>query len=195
MSLSDCEREVLLKKVHKFIFNSIVFRINHLKYVSTFFFSLPPANKVAGRLCFYSCLWFCSRGGGRGVVSQHALQQVSRGRWHPRVPCRFPGPHPVGKLRGIWPGGLQAHNQGGSWRESGWGVSRPTTKGEVEGDLAGGGGLQAQTQGVCSWGLSAPGGGSTLGGVETPPWRLLLRTVRILLECILVSFVIFTSLI
>ena len=34
------------------------------------------------------------------------------------MPCRFPGPHPRGKLRGIW--------------------SRPTPKGEVEGDLAGG---------------------------------------------------------
>ena len=25
--------------------------------------SFPPANEVAGRLCFYSCLWFCSQGG------------------------------------------------------------------------------------------------------------------------------------
>ena len=24
---------------------------------------LPPANEVAGRLCFYTCLWFCSQGG------------------------------------------------------------------------------------------------------------------------------------
>ena len=39
--------------------------------------------------------------------------------------------------------------------------------------------------GVCSRGVSAPGGG---GGclVETPPGRPLLRAVRILLECILV---------
>ena len=76
-------------------------------------------------------------------------------------PCRFPGPHPRGKLRGIWPGG----------------VSRPTPKGEVEGDQAGGspgphprgklrgiwlGGLQAHTLGV-----PAP------GGCGDPPWRLL----------------------
>ena len=32
---------------------------------------LPPANEVAGRLCFYRCVWFCSRVGG---VSQDALQ-------------------------------------------------------------------------------------------------------------------------
>ena len=36
------------------------------------------------------------------------------------MPCRFPGPHPRGKLRRIWLGG----------------VSRPTPKEEVEGDLA-----------------------------------------------------------
>ena len=42
-----------------------------------------------------------------------------------------PGPHPKGKLRGIWPGGLQAHTPG---------VSRPTPQG----------GLQAHTQGVLS---------------------------------------------
>ena len=49
-------------------------------------------------------------------------------------------------------------------------------------------------QGVCSGGVSALGG-SALGGVSrhalrqtTPPGRrLLLRTVRILLECILVT--------
>ena len=25
--------------------------------------------------------------------------------WYPSMPCRFPFPHPRGKLRGIWPGG------------------------------------------------------------------------------------------
>ena len=71
----------------------------------------------------------CPQRGGLGVVSQHALQvvskhalqQVSRG-WYPSMPCRFPGPHPGGKLRGSCQGV----------------VSRPTPKGEVEGDLAGG---------------------------------------------------------
>ena len=57
------------------------------------------------------------------------------GGWYSSMPCRFPGPHPRGKFRGIW--------------------SRPTAKGEVEGDLArgcllwGGGCL---FQGVCSRG-------------------------------------------
>ena len=100
-------------------------------------------------------------------------------RWYPNMPCRFPGPHPGGKLRGIWPGG----------------IPRPTTKGEVEGIWPGGspgphlrgklrriwpggspgphlrgklrriwpGGLQAHTQG----GLLP--GGCLLQGVWRPP--------------------------
>ena len=91
------------------------------------------------------------------VVSQHALQQVSGGRY-PSMPCRCPGPHPGGKFRGIWPDG---------------GVCRPTPKGEVEGDLAGG--------------CLLPGGCLLLGGSGDPPGRLLLWAVRILLECILVA--------
>ena len=78
------------------------------------------------------------------VVSQHALQQVSKGGGG-GIPAGlsgfqahtqggslggsgggYSGPHPRGKLRGIW--------------------SRPTPKGEVEGDLAKGG-------------VPAPGGG------------------------------------
>ena len=35
--------------------------------------------------------------------------------------CRFPGPHPAGKLRGL-----------------AWGVSRPTPRGKVEGSGLGG---------------------------------------------------------
>ena len=40
-----------------------------------------------------------------------------QGGWYPSMPCRFPGPHPGGKLRGLakWGGGLQAHTQGISW--------------------------------------------------------------------------------
>ena len=45
------------------------------------------------------------------------------------MPCRFPGPHPGGKLRGLVGGGV---------------VSRPTPKTEVEG--SGLGDLQAYTQ-------------------------------------------------
>ena len=73
----------------------------------------------------------------------------SPGGWYPSMPCRFPGPHQGGKLRGIW---LR-------------GVSRPTTKGDVEEDLVSGvspgphpGGYLLQKGGLCS-----------RGGVETPP--------------------------
>ena len=94
------------------------------------------------RLCFYTCLSVILFKGGvlsqhaLQVISQHALQQVSRGG----SPC----PHPMGKLRGIW--------------------SRPTAKGEVEGDLARGCLLWG---GVCSGGLLAgvcSGGGTCSGG-------------------------------
>ena len=68
--------------------------------------------------------------------------------------------------------------------------SRPTPKGEVEGDLAGGGacsrgvGVPAKG-GVPALGVAAPGGACS-GGCGTPPLWLLLRAVCILLECILV---------
>ena len=75
------------------------------------------------------------------------------------------------------------------WRGSGSGPqprgklrgiwSRPTPKGEVQGDLAGG---VPAPGGACSWGCG------------DPPWRLQLRSVRILLECILVSYWNFTFL-
>ena len=55
------------------------------------------------------------------------------------MPCRFPGPHPRGKFRGICQGGLQAHTQGGSLGGSGPG---PQPKGQ---------------------------GGCSRGVVETPP--------------------------
>ena len=103
-------------------------------------------------------------------------------RWYPSMPCRFPGPHPRGKFRGIW--------------------SRSTAKGKLRGIWLGGGG--------CSGGMPGSGGclvwGCLLQGVPgpegfllwgwskgllageggDPPWRLLLKAVRILLECILV---------
>ena len=92
------------------------------------------------------------------VVSQHALQQVWGG-WYPSMPCRFPGPHPGGKLRGILPGGSPGPHQRGKLRGSGQG-----------------GGLQAHTQG---WSIPAC-------TEADPPQQLLLWAVRILLECILV---------
>ena len=75
------------------------------------------------------------------------------------MPCRFPGPHPRGKFRGIW--------------------SRPTAMEEVEGDLARGvcsGGCLLQgvpaPGGACSRRVPAPGGmpapgGACSGGMET----------------------------
>ena len=81
------------------------------------------------RLCFYTCLSVILFTGGGCYPSMPC-------RWYPIMPCSrspggSPGPYPRGKLRGIW--------------------SRPTPKGEVEGDL-----VQAHTQGGSWWG-SGPG--------------------------------------
>ena len=74
------------------------------------------------RLCFYTCLSFCSRG---------------EGGWYPSMHCRSPGPHPGGKLRGLaWgvsrptPRGLQAYTWG-VFRPTPGGVSRPTLGGSL----------------------------------------------------------------
>ena len=68
------------------------------------FVFLPPANEVAGRLCFYRCQWFCSW--GKGYPSMH---------------CRSPGPHPGGGVEGSGlEGSLGPHPEG---------VSRPTPGG------------------------------------------------------------------
>ena len=107
------------------------------------------------------------------------------------MPCMFPGPHPGGKFRRIWPGrGPRPTPKGeveGIWS----GGLQVTRKGEAEGNLAGvgspgphlGGLLQRGLLlgGVCSWRVPGPWRG-------TPQGRLLLRAVRILLECILVIF-------
>ena len=87
--------------------------------------------------CISGSIPACLTAGLRGVVSQHALQ-VSRptpkgevegdlamgggsrptpkGEVEGNLAWGSPGPHPRGKLRGIWPwgGGFQAHTQGGS---------------------------------------------------------------------------------
>ena len=49
------------------------------------------------RLCFTRVCHSVHRGGG----------------WYPSMPCRFPGPHLRGSLRGLARGGLQAHTPGG----------------------------------------------------------------------------------
>ena len=88
--------------------------------------------------CFYRCVSV------RGVLSQHALQVVSQ--------------HALQQVSGggipACLAGFQVHTQGESLGGSAGGVSRPTPKGEVEGDL-----VQVHSQG---------GGGAAPGGL----WRL-----------------------
>ena len=120
------------------------------------------------------------------------------------MPCRSPGPHPGGNLRGLAWGGSPGPRPGGKLRSLAWGVSRPTPRGEVR--PTPGGHLQAHTRGggklrgLALGGLQAhthrgspgphPGGspGPHLGGVsrltpggasqhalrQTPPPRWLL---------------------
>ena len=84
---------------------------------------LDIAYLVGARLCFYTCVWFCSQG---GVLSQHALQVVSQhalqkggsppGRGVPgRGVSSWGGAWSQGGLLlggGLVPGGLL---QGGAW--------------------------------------------------------------------------------
>ena len=93
-------------------------------------------NEAGARLCFYTCLWFCSQEGGGSYPSMYC-------RWYPSMPCRFPGPHPGRKLRGL-----------------AGGVSRPTPRGSP-GPYPGG--LQAHTRGVVSQHALR----------QTPQWPLL----------------------
>ena len=93
---------------------------------------------------------------------------------------------------GVWSWGVCSWGGGGLL----WGVS---TLGVSASGGASGPGVCLLPGGVCSQGVPAPGGvyskgvpapgGSGSGGVpgEDSPGQLLLRVVRILLECILVS--------
>ena len=78
------------------------------------------------------------------------------------------GPHP-GEVEGSGWGAFPGPHQGG--------ISRPTPGGVSPGKHLGGG-LQVHTRGVSQHALR-----------QTPNMQLLLRAVRILLECILVYFV------
>ena len=138
---------------------------------------LPPSNEVGGKViclqvcvcpqggCYLSmyCRWYpsmpCSRSPGGGVCypSMHC-------RWYPSKPCSrspggSPGPHPWGYGPG---GGLVLGGPGPG------------------GVLLVNGGCQV-LGGCLLRGVPAPERGCL---VETP-WRLLLRAVRILLECFL----------
>ena len=83
---------------------------------------LPPAKEVCEGYVFTRV---CLSTGGGGVPACIAggipacLAAGLGGGWYPSMPCRFPGPHPGGKLRVLargvsrpTPGGcLQAHNE------------------------------------------------------------------------------------
>ena len=123
---------------------------------------LPPATKLGRGYIFTGVCDSVHR----GVVSQHALQQVLGG-WYPTMPCRFPGPHPRGQFRGIWPGGgfPGPHPRGKLRRILPGGSSGPhpggcLVKGVCSKGVPGPGG-------VCSWGVSGPRGVC----LETPPDR------------------------
>ena len=111
-----------------------------------------------------------------------------------------PGPHPGGRLRVSGQGVLQAHTLGGglqahTWSSSWTDSALGTTIGDEDGIQAytwGGspgpqlGGLQAH-----SW-RGSPEPHPHWGRTPLPPphthrWRLLLRAVRILMECIFVQ--------
>ena len=154
---------------------------------------ITARNEVGARLCFYTCLWFCSQGEEGGVVSQHALQ-VSRpttgGKLRGLAWGGSPGPHPGGKLRGQAWEGLRPTLRRGSWGVGPGGSPGPHLGGSPAPHPGG-----VYFSGPHSWGSPGPHPG---GGYPTmhwgrhhplPPSRwLLLRAVRILLECILVYF-------
>ena len=69
------------------------------------------------RLCFYTCLSFCSRGrGSPGPYPKGRLRCLAGG---------VSRPIPRGEVEGFGRGGLQAHIQGGRLGASGWGVCIP----------------------------------------------------------------------
>ena len=96
------------------------------------------------------------------------------------MPCMFPGQQSGGKFRGIWPEGSTAMGKlRGIWPEG----SQAYTWGG--GSAPGGSAPRAWSRG----GL-LPGAWSQEGLCgDPPPGWLLLRTVHILLECILVAHV------
>ena len=101
---------------------------------------LPPATKLGQGYIFTGVCDSVHRGVCAipaciaGGVPACLAAGLGGGEWYPSMPCRFPGPHPRGKFRVI--------------------RSRPTAKGEVEGDL-----VQAHTQGEVEGDLSGGVGG------------------------------------
>ena len=130
---------------------------------------ITARNRNLGKVNIFAPVCHSVHGGGGAGIPACLAAGWGRG-WYTSMPCRFPAPHPGWKLRGIWPGGgSPGPHPRRKLRGSGQGVSRLTSKGEFEGDLASGvsrstpkgklrgiwpgGGLQAHTQGG-SWGGS-----------------------------------------
>ena len=109
-------------------------------------------------------------GGGIPACIAGGILACLAGLWgwgYPSMPCRSPAQHPMGKLRGLAWGGLQAHTWGGVKGLAWGGVSRPTPKGEVEGS---GQGVSRPTPGGVS--RPTPKGlpGPHLGGYPSMHW-------------------------
>ena len=117
---------------------------------------LPPADKVC-KGYFLHVSVILSTGGTPTCIAGCILACLTAGLgggvWYSSMPCRFPGPQPREKLRGLARG-----------------VSRPPPKGEVEG--SGHLGLQAHTQGVLALGgVPALGGSAPRGICSQGVWR------------------------
>ena len=142
---------------------------------------LQPAMKLGQGYVFTCVCDSVHWGGGVSqhalqVVSQHSLQQVSReGGLYPSMPCRFPGPHPGGKLRGLVRARSPGPHPRGKLRGLAWGGLQAHTGGSPGPRLVG---LQAHTQGGCI---------PACNEADPNLRRLLLSAVGILLEYILVS--------
>ena len=121
---------------------------------------ITARNEVGARLCFYTCLLFCSKGGG-GIpaciagVYQHALQQVSGGGVVSQHALQVSRPTPKGKLNGLARGCLQVHTQGGTQAYTG--------------------DLQAHTRGYLLQGVLPAPGGTCTGGV----WRAPVKATAV----------------
>ena len=130
---------------------------------------LPPRKRGLRRLFFYRCLLSGEGGGGipaciAGGIPACLVAGLWGWWWYPSMPCRFTGPHPRGKFRGIWPGGgSPGPHPKGKLRGSGPG---PQPRGKLRGSSWGVIALGS----ACSGGMPAQGGGSCFGreGVWRP---------------------------
>ena len=137
--------------------------MHYITFLSNFVYYRPQRSWGKVMFSHVSVILFM---GGVVVVSQHALQVVSQ--------------HALQQVSGsgipACLAGFQAHIQGGKLRGSGQGgFPGPHPRGKLRGIWPGG--VSRPT----------PGGGLSQHVLRQTPRRLLLRAVRILLECILVS--------